>query len=290
MNVRLLDRRDQKMLEDFLAPHKAQCMFICSNLRAAGVEYQDVMFHGEYWGSFCSVSGQVNGIIVHYWNGNIMMFAEDLVILSSLVLTLKNNIKRPIAGILGPDNQTKFVIEELGLLNEHYDANSQEGLYEINLENLDQPQIPPGYSIIEASKASKDTLIEWMKGYEIEALCADKNSELQTRVENKVARLMKADCWVLIKEGIDVSLSAFNARIEGMVQIGPVWTPPEHRNKGFSRLLVANSLVSEKNKGTKTAILFADNPAAVRLYESIGFKIIGYYRLAILKHEFIIKN
>jgi GNAT superfamily N-acetyltransferase len=285
MNVRLLDAKDKKRLEDFLAPHKSQSMFICSNLRAAGVEYKNEMFHGEYFGSFCSLSGNLNGVIVHYWNGNIMMFASNLSTLSHLVLILKQNIKRSIIGILGPDNQAKLVIKELGLVNEDYEVNSKEGLYELHLEKLDQLHLPPGFKIIDASRASKDTLIKWIENYEIEALCAERNIELVKRVENKVDRLMKSDCLVLIKDGIAVSLSAFNARIEGMVQIGPVWTPPEYRNQGFSRLLVASSLLTEKNNGTKAAILFANNPAAVRSYESIGFKIIGDYRLAILKKE-----
>jgi predicted GNAT family acetyltransferase len=65
--------------------------------------------------------------------------------------------------------------------------------------------------------------------------------------------------------------------------VGPVWTPPEHRNKGYARLLLAYTLYQEKLKGTKQAILFTDNPAAIKAYLAIGFEKIGNYRLALLE-------
>jgi RimJ/RimL family protein N-acetyltransferase len=43
-------------------------------------------------------------------------------------------------------------------------------------------------------------------------------------------------------------------------------------------------LCTRKNlKGTKQAILFTDNPAAIKAYLAIGFKKIGNYRLALLE-------
>lgn len=88
---------------------------------------------------------------------------------------------------------------------------------------------------------------------------------------------------MLLLDGTPVSLSAFNARLTDMVQVGPVWTLPEHRNKGFSRLLLWYTLTQEKRNGTKKAILFTDNPAAIKAYQAIGFANIGDYRLALLE-------
>jgi hypothetical protein len=42
-------------------------------------------------------------------------------------------------------------------------------------------------------------------------------------------------------------------------------------------------LHQEKLKGTKQAILFTNNPAAIKAYLAIGLKKIGHYRLALLK-------
>jgi GNAT superfamily N-acetyltransferase len=283
MNIKLLDIKDTKMLEDFLSPYKSQCMFICSNLKAAGIVYQGIKFQGEYWGCFNESFTQLKGIIVHYWNGNIMMFVPEPSTLKSLVATLKNNIKRPIAGVLGPNDQAELVIKELGISKEIYNINRNESLYELELRNIKETKLLPNSKIVSAKDISKDILINWMQDYEIEALGAQNSLELQKSAEVKANGLTKGDCWILMIDNNPVSLSAFNARIEGMVQVGPVWTPPKYRNQGFARMLLANTLIEEKTKGTNKAILFTDNPAAIRAYEAIGFKIMGDYRLALLK-------
>ena len=59
MNIRLLNAQDVRKLEEYLAPHQAECMFICSNLRTAGIEYKNADYEGEYFGglSFFDFTG-----------------------------------------------------------------------------------------------------------------------------------------------------------------------------------------------------------------------------------------
>lgn len=283
MNIRLLKSQDTQVLEEYLAPHKAECMFICSNLKATGIEYGGSDFEGEYFGYF-DINDQLQGVIVHYWNGNVMMHSEDHDVLENLISHLKKNISRPIAGILGPNIQAEHVIKKLGLSGLSFGINSNEGLYEINLGALNEFNIPSNMKIISTQDVSKDILIKWMKSYDIEALGALDDETLEKQVkEHWNLRLQKNDAWVLLLDGTPVALSAFNARLSDMVQVGPVWTPPEYRNKGFARLLLAYTLHQEKLKGTKQAILFTDNPAAIKAYLAIGFKKIGNYRLALLE-------
>lgn len=286
MNIRLLTAQDTKKLEEYLAPHKTECMFICSNMSTAGIEYTGADYQGEYFGYFNHTNipiEQLQGIIVHYWNGNIMMHTSHHAILERLTGYLKNNIKRPVAGVLGPNMQAESVIQILALPSDCFSINSNEGLYEINLATLDKHTMPSHFDVIPAKDIPKDVLIKWMKNYEIEALSAPDNDDLEKKVEeNWSRRLQKNDGWILLSKGTPVSLSAFNARLEDMVQIGPVWTPQEHRNQGFARLLLAHTLHQEQQKGIKKAILFTNNPAAIKAYLAIGFQKIGDYRLALL--------
>jgi GNAT superfamily N-acetyltransferase len=283
MNISLLKSQDTQVLEEYLAPHKAECMFICSNLKATGIEYGGSDFEGEYFGCF-DINDQLQGVIVHYWNGNVMMHSEDHDVLEKLILHLKNNISRPIAGILGPNIQAEHVIKKLGLSGLSFGINSNEGLYEINLEALNNLNMQSNMKVVPAQDVPKSILTLWMKSYDIEALGALDDEALEKQVqEHWNLRLQKNDSWVLLLDGTPVALSAFNARLIDMVQVGPVWTPPEYRNKGFARLLLAYTLHQEKLKGTKQAILFTDNPAAIKAYLAIGFKKIGNYRLALLE-------
>lgn len=285
MNIRLLNKKDTKKLEAYLALYKSECMFICSNLSVAGIEYKGADFQGEYFGYFSDnpleLTEQLDGVIVHYWNGNVMMHAFDQTILKQLVIHLKKNITRPIAGILGSNIQAEYVIRNLGLSNASFSINRKEWLYKINMATLNEMNFSKQLDIVSAKEVSKNLLIRWMQAYDVEALGAAKDSNLEKRAIEKVNRLLKNDCYILLSKGKPVSLCAFNARLEDMVQVGPVWTPPEQRNKGFAKLLMTYALFQEKIKGTKEAILFTDNPAAIKVYLSIGFKKIGDYRLAL---------
>lgn len=53
MNIRLLKSQDTGVLEEYLIPQKAECMFICSNLKAAEAPYMvDRILKGEYFRYF----------------------------------------------------------------------------------------------------------------------------------------------------------------------------------------------------------------------------------------------
>lgn len=283
MNIRLLKSEDKKVLEEYLAPHKTECMFMCSNLKAAGIDYKGADFEGEYFGSF-NTNDQLKGVIVHYWNGNVMMHAKDQDVLEKLISHFKKNRRRPIAGILGPNTQAELVIHQLELSGRKFRMNRNEGLYEINLTSFNELSMPQHMKVVPVQDVPHTLLIAWMKSYAMEALGASDDQALEKEVqEHWNLRLQKKDSWVLLCDDTPVALSAFNARLTDMVQVGPVWTPPEQRNQGYARLLLAYTLYQEKRNGTKQAILFTDHPAAIKVYLAIGFEKIGYYRLALLE-------
>ena len=291
MTIRLLTNQDRHKLEEYLAPHKAECMFICSNMKKAAIDYNGSGYEGEYYGCFNDSLDQLNGVIVHYWNGCVMMYASDQQILHQLVMHFRTKSSRPVSDILGPNDQAEFVIQSLGLENASFKINRNEGLYEVDLNNVLELDIPNQLNVVSAQEISKDVLIRWMKSYDIEALGASDDEALENQVnEHWNRRLQRNDSWVLLSDGIPVSLSAFNARLDDIVQVGPVWTPPEHRNKGFAKVLLRYTLIAEKRNGVKKAVLFTDGPAAIKVYESIGFSKIGNYRLALLENPVNLGN
>ena len=85
--------------------------------------------------------------------------------------------------------------------------------------------------------------------------------------------------------GVPVAMSAVNARLPDMVQIGGVYVPPELRSRGRGGAVVAAQLLEERARGVREAVLFANNDAAARAYERIGFARVGSYRVAILERQ-----
>lgn len=79
-----------------------------------------------------------------------------------------------------------------------------------------------------------------------------------------------------------VATAAYIARVDSVGLIGSVYTAPQARNQGIAKALVYQLLVDGKqNKKMKKVILFThqDNHVAIRLYEDLGFKRIGYFGL-----------
>ena len=291
MNIRKLNFDEKDALEMFLKEYADTSMFLRSNLHNSGISYQDKPFYGEYFASFDSLS-KINGVLAHYWNGNLMMQSPDLNILRSILDFFKSRVTREIAGILGDELQANTVINELGVIAAEYDINYPDDLYAIELDNLISPINinNPDYEMILAKNADRDLLFEWLSAYHVEALGAEVGHNIfLERINREVNSTMEGiDRFILKVKGKPVCLCGFNARLPEIVQIGPVWTPMSERNKGYARTLVALSLIDAQKTSVKRAVLFTNNPPAIRSYESLGFKKTGVYRLAILKKPLLI--
>jgi predicted GNAT family acetyltransferase len=89
--------------------------------------------------------------------------------------------------------------------------------------------------------------------------------------------------WVALDCGAPVSLSAFNASLPDIVQLGGIYTPPELRGRGYARVAVAASLLAARERGAERAILFTSNPSAARAYEALGFQRTGSYAVILFR-------
>lgn len=87
---------------------------------------------------------------------------------------------------------------------------------------------------------------------------------------------------VLIHEGRIASKCEYSAVTSDAVQLMGVWTAPDLRRRGFSRVLLREVCGHFARKG-KTVTLFVNdfNRPAVALYESLGFQRIGVNRALI---------
>jgi predicted GNAT family acetyltransferase len=58
------------------------------------------------------------------------------------------------------------------------------------------------------------------------------------------------------------------------VRIGPVYTPPEARNRGYASALVAAISQAQLDAGRRFCFLFTDlaNPTANHIYQAIGYE------------------
>lgn len=283
--IKKLDGLHIDELSSYLNHYQETTMFIRNNLYHSGITYQDAPFHGEYYGSF--ENNKINGVLAHYWNGNVMMQTENFSALSALVEEFEFKRTRPIAGILGEDGQAGFVIDKLNLKASLFAINYQEKLFLLNLDKMTIPQAINSYSctLKPVQDCDMDIIKEWLVAYHIEALGDDAdNPTLEQSIIDEIQDTqLSQNRWVLFVNNTPVSLCGFNANLPDIVQIGPVYTPPSLRNKGFARIAVYLCLKQAADRQVKRAILFTNDNSAICAYQALGFHQIGNYRLALLK-------
>jgi GNAT superfamily N-acetyltransferase len=90
--------------------------------------------------------------------------------------------------------------------------------------------------------------------------------------DEMLRRIESGDLWFWEVDGSPVHLSALNPPSFGAARIGPVFTPPEHRGRGYAGATVAALAQMALDAGA-TPCLFTDqaNPVSNALYARIGF-------------------
>jgi RimJ/RimL family protein N-acetyltransferase len=75
-------------------------------------------------------------------------------------------------------------------------------------------------------------------------------------------------------DGVPVSMAGLGRRIKDCASIAPVYTPPEHRARGYAGAVTAAVVDAIFAEGRRTACLYTDlsNPYSNRCYARLGFE------------------
>ena len=282
LELRTLGAGDEAELEQFLAQHRDTSMFLRSNARQAGLVFTGQRLGATYVGGFAG--GELVGVAAHAWNGLLLLQAPEHT--ATIVRGCVDTSRRPVAGLTGPLGQVHAARAALGLTTAPTSLSEDEVLFVLDLNELASPDPATcgGVTCRPPLPSERDTLCAWRTAYEIECLGRQDSPELRARSEQWIdAQLEEAVIWAAELHGQPVSLSAFNAALPDIVQLGGVYTPPELRGRGYAKAVVAHSVRVGRDRGANRAVLFTSNPSAVRTYEAVGFRRAGDYGLILFK-------
>lgn len=117
--------------------------------------------------------------------------------------------------------------------------------------------------------------VEWITAFLLEA---DPDPILE-RLEEGLRRRLRADpqvsaLWVWEDAGEPVSMSGYGNPTHNGIRIGPVYTPPGERNRGYASSLVAAQSQWLLDQGRSFCFLHTDmaNPTANSIYQRIGYR------------------
>lgn len=77
--------------------------------------------------------------------------------------------------------------------------------------------------------------------------------------------------------GEPVAHAAAARPVAGMSRIGPVYTPPEHRGRGYGSAVTAAATAVALDDGARTVVLFTDlaNPVSNAIYPRVGYRAVA---------------
>jgi predicted GNAT family acetyltransferase len=129
----------------------------------------------------------------------------------------------------------------------------------------------PG-SLRHATRADRGLLLEWVRAFLTEAFPDPELGGVERSVD---ARLSSPVGGIYLWEDAGpVSLVGFSGPTPHGIRIGPVYTPPEHRRKGYASAAVAAVSQLLLDAGRQVVFLFTDlaNPTSNRIYQAIGYR------------------
>jgi hypothetical protein len=126
-----------------------------------------------------------------------------------------------------------------------------------------------------ADTGDRARLLGWLRGFAADAL-PDPEEVFERMERNLDSRFGTegAGFWFWDHDGQPVSLAGFSGLTPSGIRIGPVYTPPEHRKRGYATTLVADLSAWLLEQGHRACFLYTDlgNPTSNRIYVQIGYE------------------
>ncbi len=125
-----------------------------------------------------------------------------------------------------------------------------------------------------ADDSDLELAMRWLAAFEQDAGVHRTDTEPAARERIGGGRL-----WLWEHDGEPVSLAARTATAVGVSRIAPVYTPAEHRRRGYGAAVTSACIADALERDADDVVLFTDlaNPTSNSIYQQIGFEPIGDY-------------
>jgi uncharacterized protein len=132
-----------------------------------------------------------------------------------------------------------------------------------------------------ADDADRALLREWAHAFAVETGLS--RVEGAEEVARSIAGRIGSDPGIVLWEadGVAVTVAGATESSPGIARVGPVYTPPEHRRRGYATSLVAAWTSELFRRGIRRCALFTDvaNPTSNSIYQTVGYRQAGDARI-----------
>ena len=125
-----------------------------------------------------------------------------------------------------------------------------------------------------ADDADRGLLLGWLRAFGAEAFGKDPRppGEAETALNTRLGS--PGEGFMLWDDGGPRCVAGYAGPTRHGIRVGPVYTPPEHRGRGYATACVAELSRLLLERGRRFCMLYTDlgNPAANRIYRRIGYE------------------
>jgi uncharacterized protein len=135
------------------------------------------------------------------------------------------------------------------------------------------PPRPVSGGMRRAAEADRALLSDWIVAFHDEALPAESGERVRRMIADWDPETGR-EFWLWEDGGPPVSLVGAGSQTPRGIRIGPVYTPPEHRGRGYASNLTAQVSQHALDAGRRFCFLYTDlaNPTSNRIYAAIGYE------------------
>lgn len=126
-----------------------------------------------------------------------------------------------------------------------------------------------------ATPSDRPMLLAWVNRFAAESLPPEERAgfDAERMVENRFA---PPAGWMLWCDaaGEPVSVAGYGGATPNGIRLGPVYTPPEHRRRGYGSAVTAAATRMLLDRGHRFVFLFTDlaNPTSNHIYAEVGYQ------------------
>lgn len=173
-----------------------------------------------------------------------------------------------LPGVNGPaDDVTSFAAAWLQHTGAPSTVQRRSRLFRLGDLILPEP-MPPGAARI-AGGADTDLVADWYAAFAAEA--SDRSVVARRDV---IDRLSHGGLTIWEVDGVPVAMAGRGRPAAGIVRVGPVYTPPGQRRRGYGGAVTVAVTQAGLDDGADGVVLFTDlaNPASNALYARLGYR------------------
>jgi predicted GNAT family acetyltransferase len=176
-----------------------------------------------------------------------------------------------IPGVVGPPEAVRLFAERwTGRTGDGWEVRLRERIF--RLRRVVAPRPATG-AMRSAERADRDLVVEWIVAFEREALPEDSDvAQVAEAVNDSLAGIGRR--LFLWEDAEPVSLVGAGGATPNGIRIGPVYTPPRFRGRGYASALTATVSQAMLDEGRRFCFLYTDlaNPTSNKIYLAIGYE------------------